>query len=56
MSQDATKSGNAVPQNAPRKRPYVPPRLVSYGDVASLTQNGNGSGLDGGPPGMAMVM
>jgi len=32
------------------KKPYDTPSLVVYGTVARLTQNGSGSGTDGGPP------
>ncbi len=31
-----------------RKKPYLQPSLVEYGDVAKLTQSGFGSGDDGG--------
>jgi hypothetical protein len=38
------------------KRIYVPPRLVEYGNIAKLTQTGNGPGADGGLiAGMMMV-
>jgi hypothetical protein len=30
------------------KKAYAPPRLVEYGNIAKLTQNGAGSGNDGG--------
>lgn len=37
------------------KRVYVRPSLVVYGSIAKLTQNGTGSGQDGGPVGMNKV-
>ena len=37
------------------KKPYTTPQLVDYGSIAKLTQGGNGTGADGGPPGMSMV-
>jgi len=30
------------------KKPYQPPQLTEYGNVAKLTQNTAGSGADGG--------
>lgn len=36
------------------KKPYSPPRLVAYGTVCKLTQNGAGSASDGGPVAMNM--
>jgi hypothetical protein len=33
---------------------YTSPRLTHYGAVSKLTQNGNGTGTDGGPAGMNM--
>ena len=39
-----------------RKKSYAPPRLVEYGNIAKLTQSGNGPGADGGlTAGMMMV-
>lgn len=38
------------------RRPYRRPRLVEYGDITRLTQNGSGSGADGGTmAGMEMM-
>jgi hypothetical protein len=37
------------------KNPYQRPELTVYGDVGKLTQNGNGSGTDGGSVGMSMM-
>lgn len=37
------------PRRADGKRPYAPPTLTEYGDVAKLTQSGAGSVLDGSP-------
>ena len=38
------------------KKPYVTPKLVAYGSVSKLTQSGQGSGTDGGPPGFMAKM
>ena len=38
-----------------RKKPYAPPRLVAYGTVCKLTQNGAGSGADAGGANMTMM-
>ena len=38
------------------KKPYAPPRLVAYGTVSKLTQTLTGSGSDGGPAGMNLMM
>ncbi len=38
------------------KKPYAPPSLVVYGSVAKLTQTQDGSGTDGGPVGMSLMM
>jgi len=38
------------------KKPYVTPCLVEYGSVAKLTQNGNGTGADGGMTAGMMMM
>lgn len=38
------------------KKTYVSPNLLEYGNIAKLTQNGQGSGNDGGVnAGMMMV-
>lgn len=37
------------------KKAYVAPSLVEYGSIEKLTQNGNGTGADGGSVGMQMV-
>ena len=37
---------------ADARKAYAPPSLVVYGSIAKLTQDGNGSGTDGGPVGM----
>jgi hypothetical protein len=34
-----------------KKKPYATPKLVAFGTVSKLTQNGAGSGADGGVPG-----
>ena len=40
---------NMEPRRKERaKKVYAPPRLVEYGSIAKLTQNGAGSGADGG--------
>jgi hypothetical protein len=39
------------PHEPEPKKPYAPPRLVAYGSVTKLTQNGLGSGTDGGSAG-----
>ena len=39
-----------------RQLPYRPPRLICYGEVAKLTRALNGSGTDGGPAGMSLMM
>jgi len=36
------------PEPSKRKRVYSKPRLTEFGDIAKLTQNGFGSGADGG--------
>lgn len=43
---------------APRRgrRPYHAPRLIEYGDITRLTQNGQGSGADGGIGANMMMM
>jgi len=38
---------NATAIEPVQKKPYAPPRLVAYGAVSKLTQNGTGSGADG---------
>jgi hypothetical protein len=37
------------------KKPYSSPKLVAYGAVSKLTQNGAGSLGDGGPVQMNMM-
>ena len=37
------------------KKVYAPPVLKDHGSVAKLTQNGQGSGVDGGSAGMRMM-
>jgi hypothetical protein len=55
------KQNEGISPNAPVhtltvKRTYIAPNLVEYGSVAKLTQNGNGTGIDGNPTaGMMMV-
>jgi hypothetical protein len=39
-----------------RKRAYSKPRLTEFGDIAKLTQNGFGSGVDGGGAAGMMMM
>lgn len=36
------------------KRPYAAPKMVAYGDMASLTRNGTGSQDETGVPLMGM--
>jgi len=38
------------------KKPYASPQLIEYGNVAKLTQGLTGSGTDGGPAGMSLMM
>ena len=38
------------------RRAYASPKLTNYGDIAKLTQNGQWSGNDGGPPGNMMMV
>lgn len=54
------KRDESRPSNLPvrvlaAKSKYISPTLVEYGSVAKLTQNGSGSGTDGGGAGMMMV-
>ncbi len=53
------RSESQLKEATPRPRllnEYVSPCLVEYGSIAKLTQNGQGSGNDGGPnAGMMMV-
>ena len=35
--------------NKPDREPYSRPKLTRYGSISKLTQNGAGSGPDGGP-------
>ena len=37
------------------RKPYVEPKLVEYGSISKLTQNGSGSFADGGGPQMMMM-
>jgi hypothetical protein len=37
-----------------RRTPYKTPRLTVFGQVSKLTQNGTGTGTDGGSVGMSM--
>jgi hypothetical protein len=47
---------NPVVPRSGTKSMYLSPSLVEYGSVAKLTQNGQGSGADGGATaGMMMV-
>ena len=49
-----TQDKNADPGTIQAKKPYAPPTLVEYGDIAKLTQ-GNPSGMFGdGASGMFM--
>ena len=45
---------NATATEPAPKKPYAPPKLVAYGTVCKLTQNGSGSGTDGNPGVMNM--
>ncbi len=49
-----TDSDSAAKSGAPSKKQYGEPALVAYGSISKLTQNGAGSGVDGGL-GMSMV-
>ncbi len=40
---------------APERRPYSSPVLRMYGSVTQLTENGAGTGTDGGSAGMQMM-
>lgn len=40
----------------PNRKPYSPPTLVEYGNIAKLTQFAVGSGADGGMMGSMMGM
>lgn len=43
------------PREGPQpKKPYSPPRVVEYGNVAKLTRGSNGNGADAGN-GMTMM-
>jgi hypothetical protein len=53
-SEDRPAAIEAI-QRQEAKKGYVPPRLREYGSIAKLTQNGNGSGNDGGTGTMMMV-
>ena len=46
---------NDVPR-AQQKRAYTKPRLTEFGDITKLTQNGQGSGPDGGTMGGMFMM
>lgn len=49
-----TQDTNADPEKTQAKKPYAPPILVEYGDIAKLTQ-GNPSGMfPDGASGMRM--
>ena len=45
---DVLRSDAATTPKA--RKPYEPPRLVEYGDIASLTQTGGASQSDGKAP------
>ena len=47
------ESGGGSP---PKKRPYMTPSLIDYGNVAKLTQSGQGTEGDGGLIGSMMMM
>jgi hypothetical protein len=47
--EDPQNPGAAVPNAHREKAVYARPVLVVFGSVAKLTQNGDGSGTDGGP-------
>jgi len=50
-----TADKNQTPSETKKRRPYREPALVEYGSISKLTQNGSGSGADGGSAGMNMV-
>ena len=50
-----TQETDNDPEQTPPKKPYTPPTLVEYGDIAKLTQ-GNPSGMfPDGASGMFMA-
>ena len=49
------KEAAATRRGSQTKKAYIAPNLVEYGSIEKLTQNGNGTGADGGPVGMQMV-
>lgn len=50
-----TQAASTKKPGGQARKAYLAPRLVEYGSIAKLTQNGNGSGADGGSAGMRMV-
>ncbi|MDG4596622.1 MAG: tail fiber domain-containing protein [Candidatus Contendobacter sp.] len=43
-------------KNSYKKIPYASPKFIVYGSISQITQNGAGSGTDGGTtPGMTMM-
>ena len=56
--QDAALSATpATPApSATGRRVYSTPRLTEFGDITKLTQNGSGSGADGGTMGGMFMM
>jgi hypothetical protein len=54
---DESGFSNSAAPDSRIKKPYFSPSLVEYGSVAKLTQNGAGTGVDGGTmAGMMMGM
>ena len=51
-----TKRDDPPPKQENIRKPYSPPTLVEYGNIAKLTQSGQGSAGDGGLIGGMMMM
>ena len=51
-----TERDDPLHRQEPNRKPYSPPTLVEYGNIAKLTQSGAGSAGDGGTLGSMMMM
>ena len=50
------KISSIEPARTTLKKTYISPNLLEYGNIAKLTQNGQGSGNDGGGSASMMMM
>ena len=51
-----SQKSNPTQPSGKKKLAYKKPVLVAYGHIAKLTQNGTGSGIDGGVGGVMAMM